>query len=345
MAGPLLRVGVIGCGFFAENHLAAWAGMEGIVLAAVCDLDEAKARAAAQKFGAAAAYRDAAEMLAKEQLDFVDIVTTMGSHAALVGLAAQRRLPMIVQKPLAPTWEAAVGIVETCRAAGIPMMVHENTRFLTPVRAARAVIDGGEIGTPTWARIAFRTGHDIYGKQPYLAKEEHFVLLDLGVHMLDVARYLLGDVARLYCQSESIKPGIAGEDMATTVLRHQAGATSVVECSYASPIHPDPFPQLVLQIEGMRGSLRVDPGYRMTVAAEGAVREVDVSPALFPWSTPPWHGTQESVVRTQEHWVKCLRQGIEPETSGTDSLKTYGLVWGAYESTRSGQAVTPLDQR
>jgi predicted dehydrogenase len=119
----------------------------------------------------------------------------------------------------------------------------------------------------------------------------------------------------------------------------------VVECSYASPIHPDPFPQLVLQIEGTRGSLRVDPGYRMTVAAGGDVREADVSPALFPWSTPPWHGVQESVVRTQEHWVKCLREGIEPETSGADSLKTYGLVWGAYESARTGQAVTPLEQR
>ena len=343
MASASLRVGVIGCGFFAENHLAAWAAMKDVTLAAVCDLDVTKARASATKFGAGAPYQRAAEMLAKEKLDFVDIVTTMGSHLALVSLAAEHRLPVIVQKPLAPNWQDCVAIVENCRAARIPMMVRENTRFLTPIRKAREVIDQGTLGSLTWARISFRTGHDIYAKQPYLAQDENFVLLDLGVHMLDVARYLLGEVSFLYCQSESITPGIRGEDIATTMLRHQSGATSVVECSYASKIHPDPFPQLTLQVEGKRGSLRIDHGYRMTVFSNGTVEEVDVSPKLYPWSTPPWHGTQESVVRTQRHWVRALREGIEPETSGGDSLKTYGLVFGAYQSARSGRSVTPLN--
>ncbi len=340
--GKVLRVGVIGCGFFAENHLAAWASMDGVTLAAVCDLDADKVRGAATRHGAGAAYTDAAEMLRAEKLDLVDIATTMPSHAGLVGLVAGHGLPLIVQKPLAPSFEDCIGIVDTCRKAGVPMMVHENTRFLTPIRRAKAVIDSGAIGNPTWARVSFRTGHDIYGKQPYLAREEKFVLLDLGVHMLDTARFLLGDATRLYSQVESIKPGIAGEDMATTMLRHASGATSVVECSYASPIHPDPFPELMLQVEGTAGSLAIGKGYRMTVFSNGVAGEEDVSPALLPWSTPPWHGTQESVLRVQQHFVDCLRTGAEPETSGPDSLKTYGLVFGAYRSARTGEAVAPL---
>jgi predicted dehydrogenase len=216
MTNASLRVGVIGCGFFAQNHLAAWASMEDVTLAAACDLDESKALAAVEKFGAGAAYQSAEEMLRREKLDFVDIATTMGSHTALVELAVKSRLPLIVQKPLAPSWETCVAIVDTCRASGVAMMVHENTRFLTPVRAARGVIDSGALGSLTWARISFRTGHDIYAKQPYLATEENFIILDLGVHMLDVARYLIGDASLLYCQSQSVKPGIRGEDMATT---------------------------------------------------------------------------------------------------------------------------------
>jgi predicted dehydrogenase len=221
-------------------------------------------------------------------------------------------------------------------------MVHENTRFLTPIRKAHEVLASGALGSPTWARVSFRTGHDIYAKQPYLADEESFALLDLGVHMLDVARFLLGEVSLLFSQSQSIKPGIRGEDMATTMLRHANGATSIVECSYASPIHPDPFPELTLEVEGKRGSLRIDPGYRMTVRSDRDVQQIDVSPGLMPWSTPPWHGTQEAVHKTQEHWVRTLREGREPETSGEDSLKTYALVFGAYESARNGKAVTPL---
>jgi D-apiose dehydrogenase len=341
MASPF-RAGVIGCGFFAQNHLAAWASMDEVVLAAVCDLDLGKARAAKDRYNAGAAYADAAEMLDRERLDFVDIATTMESHAQLVGMAAQRKIPTIVQKPLAPSWKDCVSIVEACRAAGIPFMVHENTRFLNPVRKAHDVIASGAIGRPTWARVSFRTGHDIYGKQPYLAKVDKFVILDLGVHMLDVTRFLMGEATRLYCQTHSVKPGIAGEDMATIILQHEGGATSVVECSYASPIHPDPFPQLTLQVEGTAGSLRLSPGYRLSVFSKGEASETDVSPAMLPWSTPPWHGTQESVLRVQRHWAQCLREGREPETSGADSLKTYGLVFSAYESARTGEARAPI---
>jgi len=319
--------------------------MKDITLAAVCDLDASRARAAAERFGAGAAHQDAAEMLARERLDFVDIITTMRSHAALVQLVAQRKLPVIVQKPLAPSWEECVAIVEGARTAGIPMMVHENVRFQTPMRKARevrGVIESGALGSLTWARVSFRTGHDVYGKQPYLAMEENFIILDLGVHLLDVTRYLMGEVSLLYCQSQSVRPGIRGEDMATIMLRHRNGATSVVEFSYASKVHPDPFPQTSLHIEGTRGSLRIDLGYRMSVFSDGKSEEMDVSPRLYPWSTPPWHGTQEAVLRTQQHWVACLRQGTEPETSGSNSLKTYGLVFGAYASARSGVAVEPL---
>ncbi|MBX3567077.1 MAG: Gfo/Idh/MocA family oxidoreductase [Rhizobiaceae bacterium] len=339
-----MRVGVIGCGFFARNHLAAWADMEGVTLAGVCDLDPAKAASAASDFRAERAYADAAEMLDTAKLDFVDIATQMDSHAFLVGLAVDRGIPTIVQKPLAPTWEASVAIVEKARAAGVPLMVHENTRFQTPVRRAREVLDSGRIGTLNWARVSFRTGHDIYGKQPYLADAENFVLLDLGVHMLDVARYLMGEVESLYCQTRTVKQGIRGEDMATTMLRHEGGATSIVECSYASPIHPDPFPEMTLHIEGSKGSISLTPPYRMSVFADGRAESIDVEPAMFDWSEKPWHGAQESVARIQRHWVDCMRAGRTPETSGADSLKTYGLVFGAYRSARFGQPVVPFDR-
>ena len=100
--------------------------MDDVVLAAVCDLDVDKARSAADRHKVGSAYADAAEMLDREDLDFVDIVTTMESHVKLVGMAAARKLPTIVQKPLAPSWEDCAAVVETCRAAGVPFMVHEN---------------------------------------------------------------------------------------------------------------------------------------------------------------------------------------------------------------------------
>jgi predicted dehydrogenase len=232
-------------------------------------------------------------------------------------------------------------MVQACEVAGVPLMVHENFRFQAPMLALQRVLRSGEIGTPTHGRISFRTGHDIYGKQPYLAKEERFILLDLGIHVLDLARVFLGEVATVQCQTQSIKPGIAGEDMATVLLRHSGGATSVVDCSYASKVWPDLFPQTLVTIEGTRGSLALRADFRLDIISDGRTRSEDVSTPLRSWTSQPWHVAQESVLNTQKHWVESLRRAVPPEVSGADNLKTYALVEAAYESARGGTTVTP----
>src|SRR5687767_990374 len=128
---------VIGCGFFAENHLNAWASMPEVELVAVCDIDPVKAETAAQKFRAGRHYADAATMLREQKPDFVDIATTVASHRPLVELAASERVPTIVQKPFGPTMADCEAMVAACAAARVPLMVHENFRFQPPLRALR----------------------------------------------------------------------------------------------------------------------------------------------------------------------------------------------------------------
>lgn len=339
--GPVLRGGLIGCGFFAQNHLHAWSDIPGVTLAAVCDRDEGRARAAARDFGVPACHTDAEAMFAAGTLDFVDVATTMPSHRALVELAARHGVPCIVQKPFAPQWEDCLAMVRACRAAGVPLMVHENFRFQSPMLAARRVVLSGAIGQIHFGRISFRTNYDVFANQPYLAKEERLIILDLGIHVLDLARVFLGEVETVYCQSQQVRRNIRAEDMATMMLRHESGATSIVDCSYSSRIAPDPFPQTMLHLEGTRGSLQVLPGLRMVVASDGVVTEHDVSSPLLRWTSEPWHVAQESVLNTQRHWIDSLRAGREPETSGDDNLRTYALVDAAYRSAAERVAVRP----
>ncbi len=338
MGAPPLRVGLIGCGFFAENHLAAWSNMDDVVLTAVCDIDREKARAAADRYKVGAFYGDAAEMFARDQLDFVDIATTMESHASLVRTGGAPQAPYDCAEALAPTFEDCVAIVEGTRAAGIPFMVHENTRFLAPVRKVREIIDSGAIGEPTWARVSFRTGHNIYGKQPYLANVETSSS-STSASICSTSPASSWAKRRASIADASIKPGIRGEDMATILLHHESGATSVVEASYASPIHPDPFPQLRLQVEGRAGSLRLDPGYKLNVFSNGKATKIDVSPAMLPWSTPPWHGSQESVLRVQQHWVRCFREEAPARNLRLGQPQNLPSRFGAYKSARTGDAV------
>ena len=126
------------------------------------------------------------------------------------------------------------------------------------------------------------------------------------------------------------------------MLRHRGGATSIVDCSYASRLDPDPFPQTLVHLEGTRGSLRLLEGLELVVTSDGKTSRRKVSSPLLSWTSEPWHVAQESVLNTQRHWIDCLRRGLEPETSGADNLKTYALVMAAYRSAAEGIAVRPL---
>lgn len=338
-----MRLAVIGCGFFAQNHLNGWRDLaaEGVELVAVCDIDAKKAEDAAKTFAVPRFYADAGALLDKEKVDFVDIVTRMETHLQVVKIVAARGVDIILQKPLGSDWDEAREIVATARNAGVRLAIHENFRWQSPMRKLKAVIDSGAIGKPTWARIAFRTGYDIYAVQPYLHQAKRYAILDVGIHMLDLARFFLGDVERVSCETQTRNPENVGEDTATIMMRHHSGAVSVVECSMESRIDPDPFPETLVTIEGERGSAFIGPGLAGRVASGGQSREMDFGSPLLPWTSQPWHTVQESVLRTQEAIVRAWRAGKDPESTGDDNLKTYALVEAAYEAARLGRSAAP----
>jgi predicted dehydrogenase len=334
-----LRGALIGCGFFAVNQMHAWRDIEGAGIVAICDRDQERLKLVGDQFGVARRYTDAAALFAGEALDFVDIATTVGSHRPLVEMAAANRVPVICQKPFAPTLADAKAMVKACADAGVPLMVHENFRWQSPIQAVRAVLDRGEIGTPFFGRISFRSGYDVFSGQPYLATGSRFIIEDLGIHILDIARFLLGDVTTLTARTARINPAIAGEDVATMLMDHAGGATSVVDCSYATKLAVEPFPETLVELDGSDGTIRLAQGYRLTVTGKSGTAVSDISPPLLPWASLPWHNIQESVAAIQKHWVECLATGREPATSGADNLRTFALVEAAYAGAASRKPI------
>jgi predicted dehydrogenase len=269
-------------------------------------------------------------MFSRERLGLVDIVTTMPTHLPLVEMAVRHGVPTIVQKPFGQTLAEVRQMVDGARDAGVFLAVHENFRHQKPMREIARLIAEDTIGTPNWARISFRTPYDIYAGQPYLLTEKRFVLLDLGVHVLDIARVFMGEVTHLTSELQSRKPGIKGEDTATMLCRHAGGAVSVVECTYESKAWPDIFPETRLEIEGPRGSLHLKAGSQIEIHRDGRVEKLDADPEVLPWAERPWHLIQDSVLSTQRSILAALREGREAPTSGADNLKTFALCEAAY---------------
>jgi len=337
-----MKLGVIGCGFFAQNHLHAWTdlGASGLKIVAVCDVDPAKAKAAAERFRVPHWYANSETMFDQQCLDLVDIVTRAETHQAVVEQSIRHQVPAIVQKPFGPDIAACRAMTAAAQSAGVFLAVHENFRFQAPMRRIVSLLRAGAIGTPSWARVSFRTGYDIYKGQPYLANEERFVLIDLGVHVLDMARALLGEVAHLSAETQRRNPKVRGEDTATVMMRHVSGAVSIVECTYESRRQPDVFPETLIEIEGPKGSIVLKPGSTLELTIDGKLSKEDVDPPVLPWAERPWHIVQESVFATCSHMLEALNLGRAADTSAADNTRTFALAEAAYEAARLGTRVT-----
>ncbi len=334
-----LKGALIGCGFFAVNQMHAWNDVEGAGIVAICDRDPERLKIVGDQFGIKRRYSDAEALFADGGFDFVDIATTVQSHRPLVEMAARHKVAAICQKPFARTLADAKAMVAACRYAGVPLMIHENFRWQTPIQAVRKALDENAIGTPFWGRFTFRSGYDVFSGQPYLAEQDRFIIEDLGIHTLDIARYILGDVLSVTARTKRVNPRIKGEDVATILLDHESGVTSIVDVSYATKLSKEPFPETLIELDGTEGSIRLTQGYQLEITNAHGTRSSDVSPKLLPWASRPWHNIQESVYAIQQHWIDQLKQGREHSTSGADNLKTFALVEAAYDSAAKREPV------
>ena len=128
-----LRGAIIGCGFFSYNHMQAWNEVKNIEIVAACDLDRKKAINFSKKFKISNYYNDINALLDSENLDFVDVITTMETHLQIGKILSKRKVATSMQKPFAENLKDAKKIVKLYEKTRTPLMVHENFRWQTPI--------------------------------------------------------------------------------------------------------------------------------------------------------------------------------------------------------------------
>lgn len=334
-----LLFAVIGAGFWARYQLAAWKELPGARCVALCDLDQSKAQSLAASLGVPRVYQDADEMVRRERLDFLDIITDVDTHGRFVQLAAAHRIPVICQKPLASSLEEARKLASICKEAEVSLSVHENWRWQAPIRVLKSVLDSGVIGPVFRARIDYCNSYPVFDNQPFLKNLKQFILVDMGTHILDAARFLFGDADRLYCQLHRVHSEIKGEDAATVVMRMRSDATVTCNLSYASRMEQDRFPETFVLVEGENGSVELAPDFWVRVTTSNGTESRRHPPPFFAWADPRYALVQSSIVACHVNLLRGLRTGVPAETTAEDNLKTLELVFASYASAASGHAV------
>jgi predicted dehydrogenase len=336
-----LRFAIFGTGFWSHFQVPAWFEVGGVKLVACYNRTISKAEAVAKKFGIPKVYDDPEALLLNEPLDFIDIITEIDAHAPLVYLAARHNIPVICQKPMAPNLLTAEKMVAVCREARIPFFVHENWRWQTPIRALKQTLSENLIGTPFRARIDMLSGFPVFINQPFLKTLEHFILTDLGSHILDIARFLFGEARSLYCQTHRVHKDIKGEDVATVMMEMGEATTVTCNLAYAGNyLEHDSFPQTFVFVEGERGSIELGPGYWLRVTIKDGTLARRVQPRHYLWADPAYDVVHSSIVPCNANILKALQGQGQAETTGEDNLKTMRLVYAAYESALEWKVIT-----
>jgi D-apiose dehydrogenase len=339
-----LKFAVLGCGFWSKFQIGAWSELEGADLVAVFNRTISKAEKIAGYFNVPRIYDNPEELFIKENLDFVDIITDVDTHATFVEMAVKHGVKNIIcQKPMAPDFETAKKMVELCNNAGARLFIHENYRWQAPIRRFNQIVKSGIIGKPFKARVTFLSGYPVFDNQPFLKELDHFILTDMGSHVLDVVRYLFGECETLLCQTRAISPGIKGEDLAVLLMEMSNGMPVYTEMSYASIVEHDTFSTLNILVEGEKGSVFLGPGFEIRTTTREGTKSETVSFPSYPWADPDYIVNHESGIHINRNILDDMTGKAKAENTGEDNLETVRLIWAGYESAETGKKIRLKD--
>ena len=323
-------IGLAGTGRMGRVHAGNLAGRCAVAeLACVYDADGERAAAVAAEYGVPAA-TTFAELV--ERSEAVAVATPTGSHAELTVTAAQAGRPVFCEKPLSLDRATTVATIEAVEAAGVPLQVGFHRRFDPDWAAAAARIAAGELGEVTLFRTSLR---DMTPPDPNFLSGSGGFFVDVTVHDLDVARWLVGEVVEVTAHGAASDPAFAalGDiDTAVCVLRFANGALGVIDNSRSARY-----------------------GYECSTEVMGTLATVRVeAPRPVEWRTPgqaayPLARDFEerypaAYAAELDAFARCVLDGTPPRVTGRDALAAFDLAVAATESWRTGTTVTLKEQ-
>lgn len=331
------KVGLIGLGYIADSHLKGWREQTGAQVTALCDLDPEKLQQRAQQYGIAQdqLYTDLDEMLAKADVDIVDIATGPNTHLPFVTKAAAAGKDILCQKPFAPDLEQAEEMVRIADRAGVRLMVTENWRWFPRIQNIKRLFEQGVLGKVRYARYSvqhyvtpnYEPEREI--PQPYFREMPRLLMYEMGIHWFDIWRFLFGEPTRLYAEMRRISPYIVGEDVATLLVGHE-DFHGLMEFSWASRRNLGENKQEKLHIETDKASVLVYNDGTTVLLEDGGETLLN---------GPVEASMGDTFALLQAHFLEALEQGTPFLTSGEDNLKTLRLVFAAYDSAASGEVI------
>jgi predicted dehydrogenase len=344
-----LRAGLIGTGTIAFSaHLPAMRKLrDSIELVAVADVREENAQRAAREFGAEAAYADYRDLLARGDLDFVDICTPEFLHAEQTEAAAAAGLHVMCEKPMASSVDEADRMIRACESAGVHLFIAHSRRFTGRYRRIREAIDRGDIGEVRYVRENERRPRAMYDSlglgtgywtpqegRPWLTMAQYSrgAALTNAVHETDLARWFAGEQpVSIFAESRITEPGAEVPDMLTYTVTFANGAIGAAEIVNQLP---PGYPYFhMMEVAGTGGMIRAtDPTMSPYLAA-------DTQGIQQPVNFPTLLHVDQAYVDELAAFARLIRHGEPLPISPQEARGAVELSVAAVLSSERGEPV------
>jgi len=337
------RIGLIGTGFIGEIHAAAFKMVPGAEVVAVASPSPGKAKAFARARGIPKAFEDYRDLLAVKEIDMVTLGIPNNLHAQAAIDAAAAGKHVVCEKPLCRTPAEADRMIDACRKAGVLLMYAEELCFAPKYVRARDLAAEGALGKV----FLVKQSEEHFGPhKPWfwdVEKSGGGVLLDMGCHSIEFARWVLGKpkvrsvtaTMGTYVHSDKTK----GEDHSICIVEYEGGSVAVAENSWAKQGGVDDRCEILgsggfTRADLLRGSSLLtysEPGYGYAVEKAGSTRGYTFTMFEEIWN----YGFPQEMA----HFVRCAQGKESPVETGEDGREVLKIICAAYESAGSGRRI------
>lgn len=353
-----LRVGAIGCGGisnFAHKH--GWLTNENAEIVATCDIIKERAINYGKNFGLTAddAYEDYKELLQRDDIDAVDICTPNYLHSVIAIDAMHAGKHVLTEKPDATCPELAEEMKKVSEKTGKVLMAIRNNRFSNGAKYAKKIIENGDLGNVYMIRCGWQRRRGIPGRGGWFTTKEMSgggPLIDLGVHMIDLSLYLIGNPKpvtvsgctynKFACQdqvSDSVHAQFGDtsdegtfdvEDLATGFVRFENGTCMQLEFSWASNIDSE---KTYVELRGDKAGMYWYPDGTVKIFTEKNGITVDEEPHIH---MREWNDNHAENIH---HFTDVVLNGTSPNIIPQHGIDVLKIISGIYESAEKGSEI------
>ncbi len=347
-----VRIAMVGAGNIARVHLQAYKNVENAEVVALCDINEETLAETAKMFGIEKTYTNQAEMLKNEELDACDVCVWNCSHAECSIMALNAGLNVMCEKPMATSAEEAQKMIDAAKKNNKLLMIGFVMRFGDEAAIAKDFIDKDYLGDIYYSKATYLRRHGAPGGWfSDKSRSAGGPVIDLGVHVIDFTRYLMGrpkalsvfastddrikNRPHLKTHVDWMPKGATPqdkydvEDFAVAMIKYEGNKTTLLETSYSINGETETKKELY----GTKGGMNLN-GKDLKIYTEVNDYLADISP-----KTNNYIHSREMFTAEMEHFVDCILNGTECIATAEDGLEVMKILDAIYESARTGHEV------